>query len=130
MNDLDETTTPLWDDEDEMPSSTPQTPQQTASAWWGDIAGKVASGAGLALVVAAIGWAVNVDRTQQQTLHEMATQTTKLVEISRQLENLTAMDKRISHIEATRFTRERGEELERRLIVLESQVAELEKRRR
>jgi hypothetical protein len=102
----------------------------TASEWWSEIAHKVASGAGLALVVAAIGWAVNVDRTQQQTLHEMSTQTAKLVEISRQLETMNTLDKRVAHIESTRFTRERGEELERRLIVLESQVAELEKRRR
>ena len=103
---------------------------QTAPQWWGDLAGKVAAGAALALVVAAINWAVTVDRQQQQTLHAMEAQTAKLVEISRQIEAVTAIDKRVAHIESTRFTRERGEELERRLILLESQVAELEKRRR
>lgn len=131
---LEDTTTPDWEGVDlfflrqevSMPTEQKPKPTPTIHDWFAEIGNKVASGASLALIVAGIGWAVNVDRTQQEALHAMSAQTKSLEEIDRKLENLTAIDKRVSFIESTRFSRERGEEFDRRLTLIESRFEALE----
>lgn len=95
--------------------------------WLQDAISKVSVGVAIALTVSAIAWAVNLDRQQQILLHEITSQGEKLDEISKKLEELTTLDRRISQIELTRFTRERGEELERRIVYLESVCAEVQR---
>jgi hypothetical protein len=133
---LEEATTPLWDDNSEVEwssklannnknESEPNKKNDTFSIMLDKVSGPVV----VAVLLGVAAWMVNVDRSQQLTLYEMATQTKILDEMLAKLNEIPLLDKRISKLEDTRFTRERGEDLEKKVIIIQSDVSDLKKRK-
>jgi hypothetical protein len=128
---LEEATTPQWEDsevsevEDDMePVRTPKRNSQKhdpVGSWLAQKLTQASANIGGFLLTGGIIWSINVSV-------ELKATTLKLAEISEQLKSLVAIDKRVSQIEATRYTVERGTAVERDVRVLQSEMDAVERR--
>jgi hypothetical protein len=129
--DLEETTTPMWEDsevsevEDTMPPT--RTPKRSSQkhdpvgSWLAQKLTQMSANIGGFVLTGGIIWSINVSV-------ELKATTVKLAEISEQLKEVIAIDKRVSRIEATRYAVDRGAAVERDVLVLQSKMDELERR--
>lgn len=88
----------------------------------------------VAIVIGTGAWMLNIDRTTQALLYRQDAQTQRQEEIAKNVERLTDtlpnLSERVSFIEKTRFTIEKGNDLQRKVEAVESDVEELKATRR
>lgn len=129
---LDEATTPHWEDsevseaeEDKVePTRTPRRrtkEKDPVGSWLATKLTQASANIGGFILTGGIIWSINVSV-------ELKATTIKLAEISEQLKEVIAIDKRVSKIEATRYAIDRGASVERDVLVIQSKLEELERK--
>jgi len=104
-----------------------RTPKRSSSkpdpvgSWLAQKLTQMSANIGGFILTGGIIWSINVSV-------ELKATTVKLAEISEQLKEVIAIDKRVSRIEATRYTTERGSAVERDVLVIQSKLDEVERK--
>lgn len=136
-HDLNEDTTPIWDDgEDLMPNIQSAATEDKPS--FDKIVDRVGGPILVASVIGFGAWLINIDRTTQKLLYEQEAQTKQQSEISTDVKamrelistQLPDVNSRVTFIEKTRYTQERGQAVESKVQSLESDVEEIKKSKR
>ena len=118
--DLEEATTPLWDDET-MPPYKP-----TANSFWDEHSGKILAALIITGTVSIGGWALQMDRSSQKIQYQLDNITLQLDQRNSKLNLVYELDKRITRIEDTRFS---ADDASKRFQVNEARIKAIEDRR-
>jgi hypothetical protein len=124
MNKLDEATTPIWDDID-MSSLKVDKAKEKSEEKRGlvdlgvDLAVRWAFGTSLGCITLFGCWAYKMEMNQSASLAQTAAMAKTLATISEDIKEQNKVAERVSKIENTRFSAERGKALEDRVLVLE-----------
>lgn len=91
--------------------------------WFGEMISKWAGAVGTAFIIGSMGWAANVSFQ----LWTLSAQGQSLEKILTKIEEFNLVEKRVSYIEATRFSETRGTTLETKVSTIEEKIDSMKK---
>ena len=94
--------------------------------WWSKHGGGIAAGVTCALVLGALGWMVQMDRSNTKITVQLESIEKSLLKVTEKLTTLNQIEKRVTLIETTRFTEQDAKELSNKCDRLESRITALE----